>query len=164
MEVGSQDTSDVAANDGDVDVESFEDAYERLWPAAVRLARLLTGSSSVAEDLAQDAFVAVQGRWADVRNPDAYVRTAVVNRVRTYARRGSPPEEAHGTLVVTGMPEIDETWALLLGLSERQRAALVLRYYCDLPLAEIADLLGCRVGTIKSTIHRGLERLREEMS
>src|SRR5260221_487905 len=58
-------------------------------------------------------------------------------------------------------PEVDETWRLLATLPHRQRHALVLRYYQDLPILEVARLLHCSVGTAKSLIHRGLERLEE---
>jgi RNA polymerase sigma factor (sigma-70 family) len=66
--------------------------------------------------------------------------------------------------VVVGIPEIDETWAAVSRLPYRQRAVLILRYYADLPESEIADVLGCRVGTVKSAHHRALERLRRELS
>jgi DNA-directed RNA polymerase specialized sigma24 family protein len=113
----------------------FADAYRRLWTDALRLARLLTGSTLVAEDVAQDAFVGMHRRLHVVDNPDGYIRTA-------------------------GSPEIDETWDLLCHLGECQRTAIVLRYYLDLPLAEVATALGCPVGTARSTTHRALERLR----
>jgi DNA-directed RNA polymerase specialized sigma24 family protein len=62
-----------------------------------------------------------------------------------------------------GQPELDETWALLRALPERQRMALVLRFYEDLSEAEIARLLGCRPGTVKSLIHRGLAKVRKDI-
>jgi RNA polymerase sigma factor (sigma-70 family) len=64
--------------------------------------------------------------------------------------------------VAVGLPELDETWDMLRRLPDRQRIALVLRFYEDLPEREIADLLGCRPGTVKSLIHRGLARVRKE--
>ncbi len=66
------------------------------------------------------------------------------------------------TTVTVGMPEVDETWEALRRLPDRQRAAIVLRFYEDLPEAEIARVLGCRPGTVKSLIHRGLARVRKE--
>ena len=66
--------------------------------------------------------------------------------------------------VVTHQPELDETWDLLRRLPDRQRAAIVLRFYEDLSEAEIARLLRCRPGTVKSLIHRGLARVRSGMS
>ena len=57
--------------------------------------------------------------------------------------------------------ELDETWQLLERLPARQRQALVLRFYADLPLTEVAEALRCRVGTAKSLVHRGLARMKE---
>jgi RNA polymerase sigma factor (sigma-70 family) len=61
-------------------------------------------------------------------------------------------------------PEIDETWVAVCRLPFRQRAVLALRFYEDMSEAEIARVLGCRPGTVKSGLHRGLSRLREELS
>jgi RNA polymerase sigma factor (sigma-70 family) len=58
-------------------------------------------------------------------------------------------------------PALDETWDVLSRLPEDQRRVLILRYYADLPLTDIADVTGAPIGTVKSWIHRGLERLRE---
>jgi RNA polymerase sigma factor (sigma-70 family) len=58
-------------------------------------------------------------------------------------------------------PELDELWTVLAGLAPRRRAAVVLRYYEDLPVTEIARLLDCRPGTVSSLLHRGLADLRE---
>jgi RNA polymerase sigma factor (sigma-70 family) len=62
------------------------------------------------------------------------------------------------------MPEVDETWATVCLLPFRQRAVLALRYYEDLPEAEIARILGCRIGTVKSARHRALATLRRKLS
>jgi DNA-directed RNA polymerase specialized sigma24 family protein len=66
--------------------------------------------------------------------------------------------------VLSGIADIDETWGVLRKLPFRQRAALMLRYYEDLPEADIARLLGCRPGTVKSALHRGLATLRKELA
>jgi RNA polymerase sigma-70 factor (sigma-E family) len=140
--------------------EAFDAAYARLWPTAIRLARLMTGSGDVAEEVAQDAFLGLHRHWERVDNPDGYLRTAVVNGCRDVARRRrrpSPPPEAEPAVLP---PEIDETWAALRRLPDRQRAAIVLRFYEDLSTEEIARLLGCRPGTVKSAINRGLTQLR----
>jgi RNA polymerase sigma factor (sigma-70 family) len=62
-----------------------------------------------------------------------------------------------------GLPELDETWGVLRRLPDRQRMAVVLRFYEDLSEAEIAELLGCRPGTVKSLIHRGLAKVKKEI-
>ena len=131
----------------------------------VRLAHLITGSNAVAEEVVQEAFIRLQHHWDHVENPAGYLRTIVVNLCRTQLRRqdrerrlGSPVE------LVAFQPDIDETWAAVCRLPFRQRAALALRFYEDLDEAEIARILDCRPGTVKSTIHRGLARLRKDLT
>lgn len=128
----------------------------------VRLAHLLTGSNAVAQEIVQDAFLEVHRRWRTLDNPRGYLRTCVVNRSRSHLRRRirerdrapEPPGPTHD-------PELDETWHALARLRPRQRAALVLRFYEDLTVAEVARTLGCAEGTAKSLIHRGLKQLKE---
>jgi RNA polymerase sigma factor (sigma-70 family) len=110
----------------------------------------------------QDAFLGYQRNAATVLNPDGYLRTAVVNLTRTsHRRRDRERHRRPDVVTVTHIPEIDETWAALRRLPQRQRAAVVLRFYEDLSEAEIARLLHCRPGTVKSLVHRGLARLKE---
>lgn len=148
--------------------EGVEAAYRRLRPGMVRLAHLLTGSAELAEDVVHDVFVACAPVWATIESPDAYVRRAVTNRSRT-ALRGAGRERdkaqrlGRSPVVTVGIPELDETWAALRRLPDRQRMALVLRFYEDLDGAEIARLLDCRPGTVKSLIHRGLARVSKEI-
>jgi RNA polymerase sigma factor (sigma-70 family) len=142
------------------EVETFDACYRRLWPAMARLAHLVTGSAAVGEEVAQDAFLGLQQRWGSVEQPEAYVRSAVLNRARSAgrnARREQPgvvPE--HGRDLT---PETDAVWDVLRRLPQRQRAAVVLRFYEDRPDDEIATLLGCRPATVRSLIHRALARL-----
>jgi RNA polymerase sigma-70 factor (sigma-E family) len=142
--------------------------------SAVRLAYLLTGDRDVAEDLVQDAFVRLAGRLVHLRDAgafDAYLRKTVVNLANSYFRRRrverSYEKRARG-MVATASPghAIEERAALaaaLRTLPQRQRAALVLRFYEDLSEAQTADVIGCRPGTVKSLVSRGLETLREQM-
>jgi RNA polymerase sigma-70 factor (sigma-E family) len=151
-----------------VRAESVEEGYRRLRPGMVRLAHLLLGSPEQAEDVVHDAFVACAPRWSSLEAPDAYLRTAVTNQARSALRRSGRDRAKADRLgrsvaLSVGLPELDETWALLRALPERQRMAVVLRFYEDLPEAEIARLLGCRPGTVKSLIHRGLAKVREEV-
>ena len=137
--------------------------YRSHYGPMVRLAYLLTSNNALAEELVQDAFVKVHRNWASASNPPAYLRTAVVNATRSYhrrrvlelERRPRPPDPAE--LVA------DEMWDALQTLPHRQRAAIVLRFYEDLPEDEIASALGCRPNTVRSAIHRGLARLRKEI-
>ena len=138
--------------------------YAAQRTAMVRLARLLTGSSAVSEDVVHEAFARILRRGVTVDHPEAYLRATVVNLSRDQVRRRhlerrSAPRDP----LVAVPPEIDEMWAAVCRLPYGQRAVLVLRYYADLSEADIADALGCRVGTVKSRLHRGLARLRKEL-
>ena len=165
---------------------SFADLYVRSFADMVRLARVLVDSPETAEDLVQDAFVRLHRRWTGVREPHAYLRRCVVNACRSHHRRawrersrpGDVPRSRRGPGEAERLAEPGEDWpvdglaeqsraddaGLLVGalgaLPYRQRAALVLRYYADLPDADIAVALGCRPGTVPSLVHRGLDRLR----
>jgi RNA polymerase sigma-70 factor (sigma-E family) len=138
----------------------------------LRTAYLLTGSSPAAEELVQDTLVRLYPKWdrvsaADV--PIAYVRRSLANAFVNERRR-----PANRELVLDVLPERhdahdptaqfadrDELWGLLRTLPDRQRAALVMRYFEDLPDDEIGKALGCRAGTVRSLISRGLAALRE---
>jgi RNA polymerase sigma factor (sigma-70 family) len=141
----------------------MDDLFRARWAPSVRLAIALTSDRAVAEELVQEAFFEVSRRWADLDNAEAYLRTTVVNRCRSHhrragiARRRLVPERP-GTVAA---PELDELWHVLARLPERRRAALVLRYYEDLPVAEIARLLECKPGTVSSLLNRGLADLRK---
>jgi RNA polymerase sigma factor (sigma-70 family) len=130
----------------------------------VRLARLLTGSPAVAEELVQDAFIKFARSAGKKDEPAAYLRVIVVNLCRSQQRRNLIERRlAPKAPVASGAADIDETWDVIRKLPFRQRAALMLRYYEDLPEADIACLLGCRPGTVKSALHRGLAALRKEL-
>jgi RNA polymerase sigma factor (sigma-70 family) len=153
---------------GPVDASSVEGAYRRLRPSMVRLAYLLTGSMELAEDAVHDAFLACAGRWSTLDVPDAYVRTAVTNHARSALRRLGRERDKLDRLrraapVAVGIPELDETWARLRRLPDRQRMAVVLRFYEDMSEADIAEAMSCRPGTVKSLIHRGLARVSAEV-
>ena len=152
----------------------LEELYAGHIDGAVRLAYLMTGDEQQAQDIAQDAFVRIAGRFHDLRNPDAfpaYLRTTVLNlsrghlrRLRTqrdYLRRGPRGDDAVHT--GSSVEESDAMWAALSRLSHRQRAALVLRYYEDLSERQAADALGCSVAAVKALVSRGLRDLRYQM-
>lgn len=140
---------------------------------AVRFAYLLTGEPELAQDLVQDAFVAISQRSAMVDSTDvfaAYLRTTVLNLARMHFRHRAVERRYlrrhHETPDVA--PLADDTLYIemrqsLFRLPYRQRAAIVLRFYEDLPELEIAELLGCRPGTVKSLLSRGLVSLRTEV-
>ena len=139
--------------------------FELEHDGLARLACLLTGSTLVAEDVVQDAFVQLQLRWEGVERPGAYLRTAVVNGCRGYHRRLRRERESYADLVSTAtMPETPIVLDVLGRLPYRQRAALVLRFYEDWPDDQIATLLGCRPATVRSLVHRGLDAMRRVLA
>lgn len=143
--------------------DSLQSLYRERYEPMVRLAYLLTGDQAVAEELVQDAFINVHRSWSRATNPPAYLRAAVVNATRSWGRRRTlerlrAPRPAESYLQVA-----DEMWDTLQVLPLRQRAAVVLRFYEDLPDDRIAELLGCRPATVRTAIHRALARLRKEI-
>lgn len=145
----------------------FVELYRERYDAMVRLAYLLVGDRAVAEELVQDAFVKVHRQWAGgIEHPKAYLRTAVVNTCHSWGRRRRREQDHHRRrLEAVPDPELvsDEMWDILRTLPERQRAAIVLRFYEDLPESDIATALGCRPGTVRTLVHRGLQALRKEL-
>jgi RNA polymerase sigma-70 factor (sigma-E family) len=140
----------------------------------VRLAYVVTGDASVAEDLAQEAFVRVAGRFGHLRNRDAfgaYLRRALLNLCKNHFRRRDTERKFLSTESEPGSTHpqeaADTTYAVrsaLLSLPVRQRAALALRYFEDLSIEETARALGCRPGTVKSLTSRAFHSLRVRLS
>jgi RNA polymerase sigma-70 factor (sigma-E family) len=143
----------------------FVTVYVAEHDALVRLAALLLGSTAVAEDLVQDAFAKLYDRIDRIDNPAAWLRTVVVNACRNERRRWAVARK-HARLLARDPviidPPVHEVIESLRALPARQRAVVVLRFYEDLAEAEIAALLGIRIGTVKSRLSRALARLREE--
>jgi RNA polymerase sigma-70 factor (sigma-E family) len=147
--------------------DSFESFYRREYPGVVRLAWLLTGEPTICEDVVQDAFGQLLPRFNDVANPSAYLRSIVVNGCRQRFRR-STREARRLRLISARVDEHttdrpDELADALSRLPDRQRAAVVLRYWADLPEAEIAALLAVRPSTVRTLVSRALAALREEI-
>lgn len=141
--------------------ESFESFFQRSWPGAVRLVALLTQDRSAAEELAQDAFTQMYASWGRAANPEAYLRTALVNRCHNWRRRGRVREAKLPLLAGAATVELpaDELSDAVAALPFRQRAVIVLRYYGGLSEAEIGAALECRNGTVKSLAARALATL-----
>lgn len=149
----------------------FQHFYEEQFAVVVRLARLLTSDSHVAEDIAQDAFLKVYRYAASgdrpIENPAALLRTTTINLCRSWhtsQHRAALRMARHGP-DATSLSEWErELDASLRRLSYDQRAVVVLRYWLGLSEVEIADALGCRPGTVKSRHARALRHLRKELS
>jgi RNA polymerase sigma factor (sigma-70 family) len=145
---------------------TFAEVYTALLPGLVRFAGLLLGSSFVAEDVVQDAFAKLHPRIDRVDNPAAWLHTVVVRSCSNERRRWATARRHAARLArpeVTTDEPVDPIIEQVRRLPPRQRAVVVLRFYNDLAEAEIARLLGIRVGTVKSTLHRALSTLGEEI-
>lgn len=147
--------------------------YVRHAPDGIRLAYLLTGDRMLAEDLVQDAFARVAGRFQHLRYPQAfgpYLRRTIVNLSRSHFRRRRV-ERAYSQRLQRGPErpsnpndELDSSvHEALLRLPERQRAAMVLRFYEDLSADQAAEIMRCSAGTVRSLVFRGMKTLRAEL-
>ncbi len=146
--------------------QTFELFFVERFAELSRLAFLLTGSSAVADELAQDACEQVLRRWADIGHPRAYARLAVVNGARGWGRRKGrhqsvTTETSHDLGLDADTIVVRE---VLAALPQVEREVLVLRFYADLKVDDIAAELGIPAGTVKSHIHRGLARMEKELS
>jgi RNA polymerase sigma-70 factor (sigma-E family) len=147
----------------------FDDFVVTRSSALLRFAYALTGDGGLAEDLVQDALVKLHGRWHGgvvIERPEAYVRKAIVNAYVSWRRKrssgelpGLAPETATAD-ATDAHAERDLVWRVLADLPRRQRAVLVLRYYEGLADSEMAALLGCAEGTVRSLAARAFATLR----
>jgi len=141
--------------------------YHREHQGLVRLAAAMVDDVAVAEELVQEAFARAHLRWGHLENAGAYVRAAVVNacrserRRRAARRRADERAERPRDALPAVEPADESVLRAVRALPAKRRAVVVLRFYEDLPEAEIADILGVRVGTVKSTLSRALDQLRE---
>jgi RNA polymerase sigma-70 factor (sigma-E family) len=155
----------------------FEGFAAEASDALLRTGYLMTGDARDAEDLVQETFLRVARRWNRVRsmdNPSAYARRILINLILQAAERRSR-QRAELAQQNTGIDAADQNAALALRhvddlaefrwalaqLTARQRAVLVLRYWADLPVVEVADILGCSSGTVTATASRAAGRLAE---
>ncbi|MEU0075120.1 SigE family RNA polymerase sigma factor [Streptomyces sp. NPDC006332] len=152
-------------------LESFREFVDNRSSALLKTAVLLCGGDRHAgEDLLQSALAKAAGKWQRIDEPEAYVRRILyrqqVSRWRLKWRGrevtvAQPPEAGAGTVDAAAAADLRVVMRDALSrLTARQRTVLVLRYFEDLPEAEVARLLGCSVGTVRSTTHRSLARLR----
>jgi len=156
-------------DDGTNHDAAFTDFVRTRQVALIRFAWLGSGGSRAqAEDLVQEALTRLYGRWSRVDDPEAYTRTTIA-RLNISVWRKLRRERLHDTPVERAA--MDERLEALgpdaalvravRALPARQRLAIVLRYWCDDDDARIAETLGCAEATVRSTVRRGLLRLRE---
>lgn len=144
------------------DPAEFDALYRSHYARMVVLARLMIGAMAPAEEVVQDAFVQLFRRWSSVERPLGYLRIAVVHGCQSHLRRRvrERRHEPAPTEPVLFDPMAVAVRDGLRVLTPRQRAAVVLRYFEDLPEREIAKALGCRPGTVKSLLSRSMEKLK----
>lgn len=150
--------------------EGFDEFVVSRSPRLLRTAYLLVHDWALAEDLLQTALARAWEAWRRIDgDPEPYVRRILVNTYASSWRRRWRGELPTADFPETGaevaspdgvVVERDRVWRALRQLPRRQRAVLVLRYFEDLSEAEVADTLGCSVGTVKSQASRALAKLR----
>ena len=151
--------------------------FRRHYAPMCRLAYVILTDAHVAEEVVMDAMLKTFSGWGrirDVASTEAYLRRAVVNGCRSKIRRKSV--ESRAAVVIknrmrapdewadAGMEDRRDVWRAVTQLPERQRACVVLRYFEDLPEAEIAELMECSVGTVKSQLHKARARLEKSLA
>jgi RNA polymerase sigma-70 factor (sigma-E family) len=161
-----------ADSDVVIAMEDFEDFVRVHVPSLVRTAFLLTGGDGpAAEDAVQETLTRLYPRWARVQQSDhplAYVRRSLINTylnsVRSMSAREFVVRDAEDRTQVGDMTQAVGDRDQIRQLPERQRVALVLRYFDDLTDREVARAMGCRPGTARSLISRGLASVRATLS
>jgi RNA polymerase sigma-70 factor (sigma-E family) len=155
------------------EADGFAQFIEARESALQRTAWLLTNDWALAQDLVQTALARSWPYWGRIRrgdDPEVYVRRVMVNTWATWRRRRWKAEEPSGMLADRAdsgdmAAEVATRVAirqLLAALTERQRTVVILRLFDDLPEAQVAQILGCAVGTVKATLSQALTRLRSD--
>ncbi|NPC97744.1 SigE family RNA polymerase sigma factor [Nocardioides sp. zg-DK7169] len=168
MTVEQRDRAEVAP-----DAEGFAAFVSARGPALQRFAFLLTGSAHDAADLVQEALASAWPRWsrlAQSETIEAYVRRSIVNAsVSAWRKTRRQVSVAHPETLprrervadhAGPLGDADHAWRLCEGLPPQQRAAVVLRFYEDLPFRQVAEALGCPESTARSHVHRAVAALR----
>lgn len=160
--------------DGNHRAEStgFDSFYESEYRSVLGLAYVLSGRPGVAEDLTQDAFTEAHRRWADISlydKPGAWVRRVLVNKASSRTRRMISETKAL-TRVGSRRAEVaelhersEEIWAAVRALPTRQAQAVALRYWDDMSLGQIAEILDCGQETVKTHLKRGRATLARKI-
>jgi RNA polymerase sigma-70 factor (sigma-E family) len=158
-------------------MRDFEEFLREQLPSLVRFAGVLTGDAHLAQDLTQDALVRAHARWSRIGRmdrPDLYLRRMITNGYLSWRRLWSvrsirPVADAEKLSKATSpdpavaLAEQDRLAILLATLSRHRRAVLVLRFYEGRSDADIAAILGCAEGTVRSQVSRALAQLRQRV-
>lgn len=158
----------------EADEREYAEFFHATWNRLFRTTFAVAGDFELAEDALQSAFAKAYASWRRVRSadhPEAYVRQMALNEVLQVRRRAWWKSERTGEHLARGdvashedaVLRHDELWGALMSLPPRQRAVIVLRYYEDLSERRVAEVLGCRVGTVKSQASAALSSLRRAL-
>jgi RNA polymerase sigma factor (sigma-70 family) len=143
---------------------ALEALYRAEYTGMVRLAYTLVASNAEAEEIVQDSFVEISQRIAELgQQSGGYLRTVVVSRCRSALRRRRLIGQHASSRPRDLAPEADSMWDVLEHLTEDQRIAVVLRYYCGCNASEIAAIVDQPAATVRSHLRRALQAMRKEM-
>lgn len=151
----------------------FDVFYRREYSRVVAVARVLSPTLSAAEDLAQEAFVSAHRHWAKISNydsPGGWVRRVLINKATSLRRRLLSESNAVGRMEATLNPvapdvsaETGEIWSAVRRLPKRQAQAIALFYAGDMSVSDVASVMECSRGAVKTHLHRGRQRLEETL-
>jgi RNA polymerase sigma factor (sigma-70 family) len=142
----------------------LEEVYRSSHTALTRLAFLLVGNRDDADDIVQSVFATAADRWSSIDDPPTYLRRAVANRAHDVHRRSFRPAAPVTCCSSADEPDLDVVWSFVSSLPTAQRAVVVLRFYEDLSLVDIAVLLGRPENTVRSDLRRALSHLKRTLS
>lgn len=141
----------------------FDEFYAREYEWAVRFTTALTGDIDVAEEIVQDSFIRIAGRFSTIDSPKAYLRATLTNGAMTRLRRLRLERRYAPARSAPWTPDhLVEFSDVLAALPTRQRVAIVLRYLEDLDDTQIAAVLSCRRSTVRTLVQHGLQTLCKE--
>jgi len=156
-------THTIVVNDGSA--TGFEALFALEQAPMVRLAFLLLGSGPAAEEAVQESFAKVYERWGAIDRPGAFLRKCVVNECRSRHRRAALALRKRHLIAEPDI--VNDRHAdladALARLPQRRRTVVVLRHYVQMTNAEIAEAMGISEGAVKSSLHRGLQQLKETL-
>ena len=159
------------------DAELVDVLFRRHYAVLLRLGIVMLGSREAAEDAVQDAFVALHRHWSKLDDPEAaeaYLRSAMLNRCRSWVRRQVTQRAPRPLTLVrehvqspedtmVARDEVGSLVAVMRTLARRQREVLACRYVLELSVAETAQLLQISEGSVKTHAHRGLHVLQQRI-
>jgi RNA polymerase sigma factor (sigma-70 family) len=157
--------------------EMVDVLFRRHYPTLLRLGVVMVGSREAAEDAVQEAFASLHRNRRALRDreaAEAYLRSAVLNRCRSWVRRQATQRAARPLMLVRQQhegpeaevidrDEVGSLVAIMRRLARRQREVLACRYVLELSIAETAQLLDISEGSVKTHTHRGIKALHEKM-